>query len=485
MNFSTLLDKLIALVIVILLLSLVVQTIQTTFKKLLKIKSRQIEDSLLDLFQNTLGQTAGPRDGWWALLDASPVVQTVFAAVARVVLFVPRLFRKDLGKPAPADATPGTAVRLRAEVLDRFGQLGRFAQSGRPMLDSIAKSDLVQVLHGLEPKFLLGADAATDFLTNLQAAMEAVTTFAAEIESIAGDAALRGEASAKFGAFRLAFTPLIVDCQAMVTGNPPTLKTGLLARDLFALRQVRPQDAMDLLADVQRTVQVDLATAQDPDAKTLQALSQKLDAIARDLGGLQRQFDAFTTQLRSRLTEAERWFDTVMQGFDERYTRSMKTWGLFISFCVVVGLNANFFHVYDAVAKNAAVRDRIIASRNAVRDAATSSAGRSGTETTTSIVQNGRDDVARETALYSDLGFRPLSGAQISRWWGDVGVKEGWFVKTLGILVGWALTTLLLSAGAPFWEDALESLFGIKNLLRKGTETQNVEQRSGAGQPKS
>jgi hypothetical protein len=43
---------------------------------------------------------------------------------------------------------------------------------------------------------------------------------------------------------------------------------------------------------------------------------------------------------------------------------------------------------------------------------------------------------------------------------------------------------LLLSVGAPFWQDFLESLFGVKNVLRKKSETQNVEQKPGAGQPK-
>ena len=475
MNFGTLLDTLIALVVVILLLSLVVQTIQTAGKKLLKIKSRQIEDSLLDLFENTLGQPSAPRGGPWALFDASPVVQTVFSAVAKAVRFLPRLFNKDLRQSLPAVAAPGTAGRLRAETLARFGQLGRFAQSGRPMLDSLAKDDLLRVLAQLEPKFLLGADAEAAFFSDLQAATDAVAALAGEIEAVAGDAALRGEAGAKFGAFRSAITPLIVDCRAMVSGEPPTLKSGLLARDLFALRQVRPREALDLLADVQRKVAADrAAAAQGPAADALLSLSQKLDGITRGLGALQTHFDAFTTPLRSRLAEAERWFDTVMQGFDERYTRSMKTWGLVIAFGVVVGLNANFFHLYDAVAHHAATRDRIIAAHDAVQAGAAPVPD-----------QNDRDRVAQETALYADLGFRPLSRAQVVRWWHDVGVAEGWFVRTLGVLVGWALTTLLLSAGAPFWEDVLESLFGLKNLLRKGSETQNIEQRSGAGQPKS
>ena len=51
-------------------------------------------------------------------------------------------------------------------------------------------------------------------------------------------------------------------------------------------------------------------------------------------------------------------------------------------------------------------------------------------------------------------------------------------------LVGWAIMTMLLSVGAPFWQDTLESLFGVKNLLRKKSDTKNVEEEKG-GQPRS
>jgi len=51
-------------------------------------------------------------------------------------------------------------------------------------------------------------------------------------------------------------------------------------------------------------------------------------------------------------------------------------------------------------------------------------------------------------------------------------------------LIGWIIMTILLSIGAPFWQDTLESLFGVKNLLRKRGEIQNVEQQSGEGQTK-
>ena len=54
----------------------------------------------------------------------------------------------------------------------------------------------------------------------------------------------------------------------------------------------------------------------------------------------------------------------------------------------------------------------------------------------------------------------------------------------LKVLLGWIIMALLLSVGAPFWQDALESLFGVKNLLRKKSDTANVEDDKG-GQPRT
>ena len=61
MSIPTILDNLIAMVVVLLILSLVVQSIQSGLKKLLKIKSRQIEDSLIDLFEHVLNKAPSIR----------------------------------------------------------------------------------------------------------------------------------------------------------------------------------------------------------------------------------------------------------------------------------------------------------------------------------------------------------------------------------------------------------------------------------------
>jgi hypothetical protein len=90
---------------------------------------------------------------------------------------------------------------------------------------------------------------------------------------------------------------------------------------------------------------------------------------------------------------------------------------------------------------------------------------------------------------YSWGGFKLTKelkdGNEVSSWHAQSG-EEWWESRKDNIttIVGWAVMVMLLSVGAPFWQDALESLFGIKNLLRQKSATQNVETQSGAGQPR-
>jgi hypothetical protein len=70
--------------------------------------------------------------------------------------------------------------------------------------------------------------------------------------------------------------------------------------------------------------------------------------------------------------------------------------------------------------------------------------------------------------------------------WREQSSLEWWDAQkhNVTVLLGWAVMVLLLSVGAPFWQDTLESLFGVKNLLRQKSATQNVEEESGTGQTK-
>lgn len=281
----------------------------------------------------------------------------------------------------------------------------------------------------------------------------------------------------------------------------------------------------------------------------------------------------------SLLSEVRTWFDTVMQSFEERYTRHMKSVAVCISVVVVVYLNANFFRIYrdfsrasiEQKAKIASAGENLLATLKEQR-AQTEAAGneRPSTATLGTVPQssaspstqppsssggNAQESVtptpgevkeeleAERRAVvgyledYKSLGLSPLTLDQTCNWfysvWGKTMLRNehGLPVNKANMLIpddcvqvdkdgnpvldsdgkprdcervlrpmtwqewrasrrqdasgllGWGVMALLLSVGAPFWQDTLESLFGIKNLLRKKSNTKNVEEEKG-GQPR-
>jgi hypothetical protein len=102
------------------------------------------------------------------------------------------------------------------------------------------------------------------------------------------------------------------------------------------------------------------------------------------------------------------------------------------------------------------------------------------------------DEARAMVREYNRLGLTPFSARDLGVWADGFAYRgaegwPGWWSRRgddLRTLFGWFLMVVLLSFGAPFWHDALETLFGVKNLVRKRSATQNVEQPSGAGNPK-
>src|SRR3954470_3553376 len=124
----SILNTLIAMVIVILVLSLIVQSLQTLVKKLFKLKSVTIRNSLVDLFETI---TQNPN-----------------------------------GAAADGAATVKAPQQLVKDVTSRLNEMGRKTLFGRTMLDSLAKGDLLKVLTRVEVKNLL-PDAVDRFQTVL------------------------------------------------------------------------------------------------------------------------------------------------------------------------------------------------------------------------------------------------------------------------------------------------------------------------------
>jgi len=473
MSIPTILDNLIAMVVALLILSLVVQSIQSGLKKLLKIKSRQIEDSLVDLFEHVLNKAPASC----SFLQQSPILRILF-------------FRKH-----PSESADPQVKHLYDDVLKKFRELGRVAQSGKPMLNSLSKEDLLKVLEKIAPNVL-----TPQLTTSLQTVSEQITVVQRTLKSITPDQ-LPGDTSAKFSEIQATLFPLLNDFNAIVTGT--SIKPDVLIGDVINLRQLQVQDAVSVLGEIQSKIEENLAAARaaatpagarptaesslaDASVPTLQKLTGDFNSVAQAITNLRTEFDSAIAPLRGKLREVESWFDTVMQSFDERYARGMKTWAIVISLAVVVALNANFFTIYQKISTNEVARNSLLQSQTKLNQLKEDAAKDKPAEAKSldGIINETRGRLDQETAAYAAFGFQPLSWSQVSNWIHGAG-SWAWFRHTTEIAAGWMLMTLLLSVGAPFWEDALESLFGLKSLLRTGSETKNIERKSGAGQPKT
>ena len=475
------LDVLIAMVIVILVLSLVVQSIQTVTKKVFKLKSHSILNSLEDLFE-----TVGSRQ---AAEDA-----------------------------AATEAKKEKAKVLVKDVTDKLKEMGRKSLFGNPMLDSLAKGDLLKVLTRVKAEDLLPGAVG-----NFQPVLAGITELKAEVGRIE-TSVLTGEASAKFAAMQGAIMPLIHDLEALARGG--NIDPAVFFGDLYRLRQIKAGEVLTMLGEVQQGVskdltaaqkavdesqkafaaakqannqeQIDLATARNEQEngklKAVEAVDGGLKKIASQIATLSTAFDAAFAPLFARLEQVEVWYDTVMQGFEERYTRHMRSVGIGISILVVVVLNANFFNIYrslrfDPVKTALIVKEgeKLIAApapsaspSPSPSPAESPAAGSPATgDTTVADLKKEAQEITKLTGLYQSFGINPLSRQQVKNFF-----SGHWRWRDLTeTFLGWAIMVMLLSAGAPFWQDTLESLFGLKNLLRKRSDTKNVEEEKG-GQPK-
>jgi hypothetical protein len=352
-NLNDALNNAIAIVVVILILSLVVQSVQSAVKKLFKIKSRQIEESLVDLLRNVLNKPPAQLSWFGRLIDHSPV--------SRIVFF----WRPDKAEQA------GVAG-IYNDIMKGFANVGRLAQSGKQMLDSIAKEDLLKILEkvpitGVLPNFGPGVVNAFIHIKNLERDLQNQKTAA-----LAGPASGQfASMSAEYASIEVALRPLFNDVQSIIDANkvpvpgyPPaaplpagTTAPPLLVRDLMALRVIKIEDVLKLLGEVQDKLRAASATvpAGDPAGPALANLAAGLGNIANDITALRQQLDAAIAPFQAKINEVDKWYDIVMQSFEERYSRSMKTWALVIAFLVVAVLNANLFTIYRTIAANGVI----------------------------------------------------------------------------------------------------------------------------------
>ena len=133
---------------------------------------------------------------------------------------------------------------------------------------------------------------------------------------------------------------------------------------------------------------------------------------------------------------------------------------------MVALLNANLFDIYREISANESKRNLIVQSGERIASRLREQPAANSEQINQTL------DRLVEAIIRGDRKERvALHGAGLQRPAVDSGRMEEpqWPTaqKTIETVAGWLITTMLLSVGAPFWQDTLESLFGLKNMLRR------------------
>lgn len=416
------LDTAIAVVIVLLLLSLIVQSIQTFLKKVTRFKSRQIAASLELLFTQV-----------------------------------------------PQTAAAGSPKEMKDNVLKYFASLGRASLFGNHALESLSKADLSKIVASVQASHLL-PDRAMQAIDNFYAQYAQIPAAVQALTSVS----LSAGTQAKLAQFVAQIAPIDAQVTHLFTGGQ--IDTKVLAGDILALRNLDLSALVAATTELQKSIESD--SAAQPNNDVLKKAAADAATLSQVIANVNTHIAIAKAQLNARLDTLESWFDTVMQGFEERYARNMRTWSFVIGLGVAIAMNANIVQVYQRFSSDDIERQRVIARGTAIQDQYTKQI--SGTASDTDVIKNMQTELEKNAKSYNALGFTPMTLETWDTIWGNRWTPDFW--KTL---MGWLVMAFLLSLGAPFWHDALGSLFGVKNLLQQKTDTQKVEQGAGQGQTQS
>jgi hypothetical protein len=449
-NLDTL-DKLIAVVVVLLVLSLIVQSVQAAIKKFFRIKSLQIEQSLVQLFYYVLEKDS--LKSLRSISDRMPLLRSL----AKLPL-IRRFFSPKVLMPAQRD--PQVAALYEA-VSTEFLRAGRVSPRGKLLIESVSKDELIKFIGQVRIEDLLkhipnyDPKNFSEIEKKLIEARAAIKEFSTKYRG-----ALQNTSLAEI---RQPLLQLMATADQFLDLNKNDLTLGDLAS--FGIAEARK--LIEALPDsIEETIAQLKENSQNEAAEALQKLQAILVPLADELKALAE----LPRKLGQLQNKAEEWYDTVMQSFEERYVRSMKTSALIISFIVVFLLNANIFNIYREISANEAKRNLIVQSSEQITRALGQQQTSSSQQVAQTLDQWAKESYAKieqDISLYTAFGFEgPQWILEIPQRIGKAGARG-----VIETIFGWAVMTMLLSVGAPFWQDALEALFGLKNLLRKKERT--------------
>ncbi len=177
------------------------------------------------------------------------------------------------------------------------------------------------------------------------------------------------------------------------------------------------------------------------------ALTQQLAALGINAGQL----------AESDLKTLEKWFNDSMARVSGWYKRKAQIIALIVAAVVAVGLNANALRLGEYLEREPTVRGAVVAQAEA-----------SAQKKEFSNAGKGEASIEAAGKQASDA-YKKIDGLKLPLFWAKTNQPHGlsgWVVA----VVGWLLTAIAISFGAPFWFDALGKLANLRMAGKKPKE---------------
>ena len=202
---------------------------------------------------------------------------------------------------------------------------------------------------------------------------------------------------------------------------------------------------------------LDITALEDFNKEDFRHLLDGIDFAAPQLQGVVASATATFEQFKDNIAGA---YEAARVAFQKSYTSKNKKWVLGISFLVVLTLNASLIKMYEILEANQNLTQAISGTASAIVNAEKSAQGSASASQTTNaaeIFDKNRKAITVDLQKYPILFRTPC------------------YLKDLGEepfneIVGLFLMGLLVSLGAPFWNDVLKGMMGVNNALNTNSK---------------
>lgn len=155
------------------------------------------------------------------------------------------------------------------------------------------------------------------------------------------------------------------------------------------------------------------------------------------------------------------------------YKRTSQWWMVGIALFVAVGLNASAIRLVERFEAEPTVRAAVVKeAETALGNAAFKTQVKEEEETEGKSAEDAKAGAAEQIKSAGDQTSKAIGNIdelKLPLWWAGENVPQGW--SQIGVaVVGWLITAIAISLGAPFWFDALGKLANLRAAGKKPEE---------------